>query len=77
MDYPEAKAEVSGINAEDTNVDVMDNEDILINSENNQNMDEGSSGFLGKINNNLALFAGGLILGIILFLMTRLIFSKI
>jgi TolB protein len=76
MDYPEAKAEVSGINAEDTNVDVMDNEDILINSENNQNMDEGSSGLLGKINNNLALFAGGLVLSIILFLVARLIFRK-
>jgi TolB protein len=79
MTNSEGKDEVSGINVEDSgiNVDVMENEDVALTTENNQNIDEGSSGLLGKINNNLALFAGGLILGIILFLMTRLIFSKI
>ncbi|RNI15039.1 hypothetical protein EFE42_02345 [Methanohalophilus sp. RSK] len=76
MENPESTDVVSGINVEDTNVDVMENEDISITPENNQNMDEGSSGLLGKINNNIALFAGGLVLGIILFLVARLIFKK-
>ncbi|MFW5987369.1 MAG: TolB family protein, partial [Methanohalophilus sp.] len=73
MENPEVSDGVSGINVEDTNVDAMEGEDISLTSENNQNMDEGSGGLLG---NNLALFVGGLVLGIILFLVARLIFRK-
>jgi len=76
MENPETKDGASDINVEDTNVEVMENEDIALTSENNQNMDEDSSGLLSKIKNNLALFAGGLVLGIILFLVARLIFKK-
>lgn len=76
MTNSEAKDEASGINVEDTNVDVMESENTYLTSENNQNMDEGAGGLLGKVNDNLALFAGGLVLGIILFLVARLIFRK-
>jgi TolB protein len=84
MENPEGTDEISGINVEDTNVNVTDtnvnvteNEDVVLTSENNQDMDEGSIGLLGKISNNLALFAGGLVLGIVLFLIARLIFRKV
>ena len=76
MTNPEGTDEVSGIDVEDTNVDVTGDEDVAFTSENNQNMDEGAGGLLGKVNDNLALFAGGLVLGIILFLVARLIFRK-